>query len=107
VKVCAVHRRVSKLVPKISRSSRRPSEIFNEGTESTCDGSQFDRLFKDGEALFDRHTTAFVIHTLGHTPACTTHVVGNAAFTVPRSRHFAGKRASAKNACTTSMFATE
>jgi glyoxylase-like metal-dependent hydrolase (beta-lactamase superfamily II) len=24
--------------------------------------------------------TAFVMHTPGHTPACTTHVIGNAAF---------------------------
>jgi len=25
--------------------------------------------------------TAFVMHTPGHTPACTTHVIGDAAFT--------------------------
>jgi glyoxylase-like metal-dependent hydrolase (beta-lactamase superfamily II) len=56
-------------------------KIFNEGTEFQRDGSQFDRLFKDGDTYSIGKLTAFVMHTPGHTPACTTHVIGNAAFT--------------------------
>jgi glyoxylase-like metal-dependent hydrolase (beta-lactamase superfamily II) len=55
-------------------------KIFNEGTQFERDGSQFDRLFKEGDTYAIGTMTAFVMHTPGHTPACTTHVVGNAAF---------------------------
>jgi len=55
-------------------------KIFNEGTEFQRDGSQFDRLFADGDTYRIGAMTAFVLHTPGHTPACMTHVVGNAAF---------------------------
>ncbi|MEH2512423.1 glyoxylase-like metal-dependent hydrolase (beta-lactamase superfamily II) [Nitrobacteraceae bacterium AZCC 1564] len=56
-------------------------KIFNEGTEFQRDGSQFDRLFKDGDTYSIGDLNPFVMHTPGHTPACTTHVIGNAAFT--------------------------
>ncbi len=55
-------------------------KVFNEGTEFQRDGSQFDRLFKDGDSYQIGAVTAHVMHTPGHTPACTTHVIGNAAF---------------------------
>ena len=55
-------------------------KVFNEGTEFQRDGSQFDHLFKEGETYRIGTMTARVMHTPGHTPACTTHVVGNAAF---------------------------
>lgn len=55
-------------------------KIFNEGTEFQRDGSQFDRLFKDGDSYQIGKMTAHVMHTPGHTPACTTHVIGDAAF---------------------------
>jgi glyoxylase-like metal-dependent hydrolase (beta-lactamase superfamily II) len=55
-------------------------KIFNEGTEFQRDGSQFDRLFKDGDTYRIGSMTAFAIHTPGHTPACMTHVIGDAAF---------------------------
>ncbi len=55
-------------------------KIFNEGTEFQRDGSQFDRLFKDGDSYTIGTMTAHVMHTPGHTPACMTHVVGDAAF---------------------------
>ncbi|BAF88080.1 beta-lactamase-like protein [Azorhizobium caulinodans ORS 571] len=55
-------------------------KIFNEGTEFQRDGSQFDRLFKDGDTYRIGSMTAFAMHTPGHTPACMTHVIGNAAF---------------------------
>lgn len=55
-------------------------KIFNEGTEFQRDGSQFDRLFADGDTYQVGTLTATVLHTPGHTPACTTHVIGDAAF---------------------------
>ncbi len=55
-------------------------KVFNEGTEFRRDGSQFDVLFDDGDTYKIGTMDAFVIHTPGHTPACMTHVIGNAAF---------------------------
>ena len=55
-------------------------KVFNEGTEFQRDGSQFDRLFKDGDTYQIGTMTGFAIHTPGHTPACMTHVIGDAAF---------------------------
>jgi glyoxylase-like metal-dependent hydrolase (beta-lactamase superfamily II) len=55
-------------------------KIFNEGTEFQRDGSQFDRLFDDGDTYQIGGMTAFAMHTPGHTPACMTHVIGDAAF---------------------------
>ncbi|MBV7409603.1 MBL fold metallo-hydrolase [Maritimibacter sp. DP1N21-5] len=55
-------------------------KVFNEGTEFQRDGSQFDRLFKDGDTYQIGNMTAFAMHTPGHTPACMTHVVGDASF---------------------------
>lgn len=55
-------------------------KIFNEGTEFQRDGSQFDRLFKDGDTYKIGNMTAFAMLTPGHTPACMTHVIGDAAF---------------------------
>ncbi|MGI9416714.1 MAG: MBL fold metallo-hydrolase [Geminicoccaceae bacterium] len=55
-------------------------KVFNEGTEFQRDGSQFDRLFEDGDTYQIGGMTAFVMHTPGHTPACMTHVIGDAAF---------------------------
>ncbi|WOX04596.1 MBL fold metallo-hydrolase [Microbulbifer pacificus] len=54
--------------------------IFNEGSEFRRDGSQFDRLFKDGEDYQVGELHCKAIHTPGHTPACMTHVMGDAAF---------------------------
>ncbi|MEM7442430.1 MAG: MBL fold metallo-hydrolase [Pseudomonadota bacterium] len=55
-------------------------KVFNEGTEFQRDGSQFDQLFEDGDIYQIGGMTAFTMHTPGHTPACTTHVIGDAAF---------------------------
>ncbi|WP_415401088.1 MBL fold metallo-hydrolase [Tateyamaria sp. SN3-11] len=55
-------------------------KVFNEGTEFQRDGSQFDRLFKDGDTYRIGSLTAFAMHTPGHTPACMVHVIGDAAF---------------------------
>ena len=55
-------------------------KVFNEGTEFQRDGSQFDRLFADGDSYQIGGLTAHVMATPGHTPACMTHVIGNATF---------------------------
>ena len=55
-------------------------KIFNEGTEFQRDGSQFDRLFDDGDTYQLGDMTCLALHTPGHTPACMTHVMGDAAF---------------------------
>lgn len=55
-------------------------KVFNEGTEFQRDGSQFDRLLKDGDEYSIGQLQAFALLTPGHTPACMTHVIGNAAF---------------------------
>ena len=54
--------------------------LFNSGSEFARDGSQFDHLFRDGERYMLGNIEATVIHTPGHTPACMTHVIGDAAF---------------------------
>ena len=55
-------------------------KVFNEGTEFQRDGSQFDKLFEDGDTYKIGNMDAFAIYTPGHTPACMVHVMGNAAF---------------------------
>lgn len=55
-------------------------KIFNAGTEFARDGSQFDHLFEDGDEYMVGNMRCFAIHTPGHTPACMTHVMGDAAF---------------------------
>ncbi len=55
-------------------------KVFNEGTEFQRDGSQFDRLFGDGDTYRIGSMTACTLATPGHTPACMVHVIGDAAF---------------------------
>ncbi len=55
-------------------------KVFNAGTEFQRDGSQFDRLFKEQDRFEIGGLSGFVLHTPGHTPACLTYVIGDAAF---------------------------
>ena len=55
-------------------------KIFNEGTEFQRDGSQFDALYKEGDSFHIGQMRSDVLHTPGHTPACMTYVIGDAAF---------------------------
>jgi glyoxylase-like metal-dependent hydrolase (beta-lactamase superfamily II) len=55
-------------------------KVFNEGTRFQRDGSQFDRLFKEGDRFEIGALQGRVLHTPGHTPACLTYVIGDAAF---------------------------
>lgn len=56
------------------------AKVFNTGAEFKRDGSQFDYLFHDGEKYQVGNLDAVALHTPGHTPACMTHVIGDAAF---------------------------
>ncbi len=55
-------------------------KVFNEGTEFQRDGSQFDALFTQGDSFQIGQMRGDVLHTPGHTPACLTYVIGDAAF---------------------------
>jgi glyoxylase-like metal-dependent hydrolase (beta-lactamase superfamily II) len=55
-------------------------KLFNAGDEFRRDGGQFDHLFSDGERYMVGSIEATAIHTPGHTPACMTHLIGDAAF---------------------------
>jgi glyoxylase-like metal-dependent hydrolase (beta-lactamase superfamily II) len=54
--------------------------LFNVEKTFNTDGSQFDRLFEDGARFAIGNVEAHVLHTPGHTPACVTYVIGDAAF---------------------------
>ena len=53
--------------------------IFNVA-DLAPDGSQFDRLFTDGDTFAIGDIEARVIATPGHTPACVTYVIGDSAW---------------------------
>lgn len=55
-------------------------KAFNAGSEFARDGSQFDALFEEGDTFAVGQLQGHVLHTPGHTPACLTYVLGNAAF---------------------------
>ncbi|WP_336275024.1 MBL fold metallo-hydrolase [Vreelandella indica] len=55
-------------------------KAFNAGTEFARDGSQFDTLFEEEDTFTIGQLQGRVLHTPGHTPACLTYVVGDAAF---------------------------
>lgn len=55
-------------------------KIFNAGSEFERDGSQFDRLFEDGERFEIGSLKGMALHVPGHTPADMAFVVGDAAF---------------------------
>lgn len=55
-------------------------QVFNEGTEFERDGSQFDRLFKDGDTFSIGSIPVRIMATPGHTPADITYVIGDAVF---------------------------
>lgn len=55
-------------------------KAFNEGTDFERDGSQFDVLFKDDEDFSIGGLRACAKLTPGHTPACMTYLIGDAAF---------------------------
>jgi glyoxylase-like metal-dependent hydrolase (beta-lactamase superfamily II) len=55
-------------------------DLFNMEPAFVADGRQFDHLFEDGEQFAIGSIHAKAMHTPGHTPACMTYVIGDAAF---------------------------
>ncbi|WP_341711712.1 MBL fold metallo-hydrolase [Erythrobacter sp.] len=55
-------------------------KLFNAGSDFQRDGSQFDRLFDDGDRFTIGSLDAIVLHVPGHTPADLAFVIGDAAF---------------------------
>ncbi|NJM92253.1 MAG: MBL fold metallo-hydrolase [Rhodospirillaceae bacterium] len=64
-------------IPTVQETFRA---IYNLGTDFASDGRQFDQLFADGEAFRIGGLAARVMATPGHTPACITYMIGDAAF---------------------------
>ncbi|HET6305848.1 MAG TPA: MBL fold metallo-hydrolase, partial [Rhodopila sp.] len=56
-------------------------KLFNAGTAFERDGSQFDRLFQDGDQFQIGGLRGAVLHVPGHTPADLAYVIGDAVFT--------------------------
>lgn len=56
-------------------------KIFNAGTDCARDGSEFDRLFDDGDRFTIGSIDAIALHVPGHTPADMAYVIGDAVFT--------------------------
>ena len=71
-------------IPAIGEDIRTVQEvfgkIFNEGTAFARDGSQFNRLFTDGDRFSIGRIPAIALHVPGHTPADMAYVIGDAAF---------------------------
>jgi glyoxylase-like metal-dependent hydrolase (beta-lactamase superfamily II) len=55
------------------------ADVFNL-QDFPADGRQFDRLFSDKDTFEIGGLSGFAMHTPGHTPACSTYVVGDAGF---------------------------
>lgn len=56
------------------------AELFDASADIAADGSQFDHLFEDGERYRLGELEAVAMHTPGHTPACMSHLIGDAVF---------------------------
>lgn len=56
-------------------------ELFNLGSNFKTDGSQFDLLVKDGDVLTAGNLKIEILHTPGHTPACTCYKINDVVFT--------------------------
>ncbi len=55
-------------------------DVFDVEDGFQRDGRQFDKLINDGDTLMIGNLKLAAMHTPGHTPACMTYVIGNAAF---------------------------
>lgn len=65
---------------QITEVQQRFGQLFNLGSEFARDGRQFDQLLQDGDRFHIGSLQARVLHTPGHTPACLSYVIGDAAF---------------------------
>ena len=64
----------------IRQVQRNFATVFNLGDGLATDGSQFDRLWADGDTLTVGAMEGEVLATPGHTPACVAYRFGDAVF---------------------------
>ncbi len=64
---------------QITRVQSHFAEVF-AADDITPDGSEFDRLAADGDRLPLGESEIAVLHTPGHTPACVTYLIDDAAY---------------------------
>lgn len=65
---------------QITEVQKTFAALFNAGPDFVADGCQFDHLFQDDEPFMLGDIAARALHTPGHTPACMTYLIGDAAF---------------------------
>ena len=65
---------------KVCRVQEAFKTVYNLNAEFAADGSQFDHLFRDDESFAIGGLEVRVMETPGHTPACITYLLGDAAF---------------------------
>lgn len=65
---------------EIVRVQQTFGALFNAGADFARDGSQFDRLFDDGDGFHIGSIGAVALHVPGHTPADLAYVIGDAVF---------------------------
>ncbi|MBV7546430.1 MBL fold metallo-hydrolase [Pseudomonas sp. PDM26] len=64
-------------IPQVQKAF---ATLFDADDDWCPDGSQFDRLFVDNETFHVGALAVSVLHTPGHTPACVTYLIEDAAF---------------------------
>jgi glyoxylase-like metal-dependent hydrolase (beta-lactamase superfamily II) len=64
-------------IPQVQKTF---ATLFDADDDVCLDGSQFDRLFADNETFHIGALPVSVLHTPGHTPACVTYLIEDAAF---------------------------
>lgn len=65
---------------EIGLTQRHFGRLYNLPEMMEDHGHSFDQLFADGDVFAIGKLVATAMHTPGHTPACVTYVIGDAAF---------------------------
>lgn len=66
---------------KITEVQKVFKDVFNLDPNFKTDGSQFDLLLKEGQVLEAGSLKIETIYTPGHTPACSSYIIGESVFT--------------------------
>lgn len=66
---------------KITEVQKVFKDVYNLDPHFKTDGSQFDLLLNEGQVLEAGTLKIETIYTPGHTPACSSYVIGDAVFT--------------------------
>lgn len=66
---------------KITEVQKVFKNIFNLDPDFKTDGSQFDLLLEEGQILNAGSLKIKTLFTPGHTPACSSYIIGDAVFT--------------------------